>query len=195
MRPALFDFDRRGYVTFRDADIFLQAFQHPHPAVVAQYDRARREYRIEGFHQHVETAFHSSGIDLHAQHIAKTIDDQSRQIVGLGMNRAVEWPIVKRFSQRERRPQSRLEEWASISTSGSDDSIRPAIKLCGLKNAVPSLRPSAATTVTRLPGGSDLAAASIATSLEKIQGCPETSLLWRPGRRLKVGRGSIIGPI
>ncbi len=55
---------------------------------------------------------------------------------------------------------------APISASGSRLSIRPQIRLWGLKKAAPSRRPSAEATLTTDPGGIALATASICASLE-----------------------------
>src|SRR5438552_2522907 len=67
---------------------------------------------------------------------------------------------------------------------------RAATSVWGLKVATPSARPSPVLSVTRPPGVSALAAASIWISLEKIQGWPCSARFWCPGSSVTVGRSA-----
>src|SRR5690349_7504627 len=66
--------------------------------------------------------------------------------------------------------------------------MRALISGCGLNIATPSASPLAVSSRTCTPDGSALAAASIAISLEKTQGCPKAARLWRPGCSRTTGR-------
>ena len=115
-------------------------------------------------HQRLEPG-DAGGVRLHDQNRAETVDDQTRQPVGLGMDE----PVIGLIEQALAQPQGPFEPAQQKSAGrsaapASRSRRRPASRQCGLNIATPSGLSSARRRVTSAPGVSARAASSIRTS-------------------------------
>src|SRR5580704_17596245 len=96
---------------------------------------------------------------------------------------------------RSARSRRAARKGLSIAVSAGASNRRTAMSVFGLKYPTPNRRCSSACTLTRLPGASAFAFASITISLEKIHGAPARARRPSRGFTWSVGRLGLLEPV
>ena len=83
-----------------DLDAPVEPFERAHRAVGPEHDRARGEDRAERIEQYRHQRVHARSVELADEDVAETVDRETRQRVGLGVDQPVERRIVQPVAER-----------------------------------------------------------------------------------------------